>query len=81
MTMTNLKVGQLRQDCKGMYVITKIDNCAYGDYCCRLYSDGVTESCYNEELQSLERDELITEYKGWLNALNSDEFKNNECNF
>ena len=50
-------------------------------YCCRLYSDGVTESCYNEDLQLLERDELITEYKGWLNALNSDEFKNNECNF
>ena len=79
--MTLLKVGQLRQDCKGMYVITKNGNCAYGDFVDIIYSDGETQTIENEKIWYLERDELIAEYNGWLNALNSEEFRNNECNF
>lgn len=79
--MTIPKVGQLRQDCKGMYVITKIDSCATGDYADIIYSDGSVTFIEGNDFQSLEKDELIAEYNGWLNALNSEEFKNDVCNF
>ena len=76
-----IKVGQIRQDCKGMFVITKIGACADGDYICCIYSDGTTNMSFKEEIYYIETSELIAEYNGWLTALNSEEFKNNNCNF
>ncbi len=79
--MKKLKVGQLRQDCKGMYVITKLGTCATGDFADIIYSDGSTSVNINDDLYYMEKDEIIAEYNGWLNALNSEEFKNDVCNF
>lgn len=72
-----LKVGQIRQDCKGSYVITKIGN-YFIDI---IYSDGETQTIENEKIFNLEKDKIITEYKGWINAINSEEFRNNVCNW
>ena len=36
---------------------------------------------FKEEIYYIETSELIAEYNGWLTALNSEEFKNNNCNF
>ena len=77
----SIKVGQIRQDCKGMYVISKIGKCAFGDYVDIIYSDGSTYSTSDENICNVRMDEIVAEYDGWLTALNSKEFKNNECNF
>lgn len=77
----SIKVGQIRRDCKGMYVITNIGSCAMGDYVDIIYSDGSTEVLSEENLCIVGMDEIVAEYDGWLTALNSKEFKNNECNF
>lgn len=66
--MPEIKVGQIRKDSLGLYVITyDLTNCAI------VYQDGEVREWGERQLEC---DELIAEYPIWQEAVNSREFNN-----
>ena len=65
-----IKVGQIRKDRFGLYVVTNFD---VEDYRFTIiYQDGVVGNWSEEPLKD---DKLVAEYPTWQEAVNSPEFK------
>lgn len=66
--MSKIKVGQIRKDALGLYIITDIKS-----VCGIIYQNGKIDVWSEKQLEC---DELIAEFPTWQEAVNSKEFNN-----